>query len=107
MTYLGGGALQALPRGATKLPKGQHSRIITSKCLCKMLKVKFPIGKDGRVRWFAVNEDSGRIPYSGFPNSFSTEQEAWEDAEWAIRRKRGLNVRTPGGQALNCSDNTH
>ena len=55
-----------------------------------MLKVKFPIGKDGRIRWFAVNEDSGRIPYSGFPNSFSTEQEAWEDAEWAIGAKVAL-----------------
>ena len=40
-------------------------------------------GKGGRYRWFAVT-DSGRIAYSSFPRSFSDEQLAWEDAEWAV-----------------------
>ena len=49
-----------------------------------MLRIQFRTGKGGRIRWFAANKDSGRIVYSSFPNSFGTEQEAWENAEWAI-----------------------
>ena len=39
-------------------------------------------GRGGRYRWFAVRD--GRIAYSSFPRSFSDEQLAWEDAEWAV-----------------------
>ena len=49
-----------------------------------MLRVDFRTGKNGRIRWFAVNKDSGVIQYSCFPLSFDTDQEAWEHAEWAI-----------------------
>ena len=71
-----------------------------------VLKVTFRTGEGGRTRWFVVNKEasdpevdalletepveaeqefnSGRIVYSCFPNSFSTDQEAWEDVEWAI-----------------------
>ena len=47
------------------------------------MKIDIRQGKDGRYRWFAVT-DSGRIAYSGFPNSFPSKQLAWEDAEWAV-----------------------
>ena len=40
-------------------------------------------GRGGRHRWFAI-DDNGRIVYSSFPNSFAYEQQAWEDAEWAV-----------------------
>lgn len=55
-----------------------------------MLKVYIKEGKGGRYRWFAVRERDSegnymkRIVYSCFPNSFETNQQAWEDAEWAI-----------------------
>ena len=45
------------------------------------LRITFREGKGGRIRWFARNEK--RIVYSSFPNSFQSEQQAWEDAEWA------------------------
>ena len=47
-----------------------------------VLRVTFEEGDGGRHRWFARNEK--RIVYSCFPNSFDSEQHAWEDAEWAI-----------------------
>ena len=46
-----------------------------------MLRITFSEGEGGRVRWFARNKK--RIVYSCFPNSFPSEQQAWEDAEWA------------------------
>ena len=47
------------------------------------MRISIREGNDGRYRWFAVT-GSGRIAYSGFPNSFAYEQLAWEDAEWAV-----------------------
>ena len=49
-----------------------------------MLRVDFRTGKDERIRWFAVDKDSGVLQYSSLPRSFKTSQEAWEHAEWAI-----------------------
>ena len=46
-----------------------------------LLSVTFAEGADGRHRWFARNKK--RIVYSCFPNSFPSEQQAWEDVEWA------------------------
>ena len=47
-----------------------------------MLRVTFAEGEGGRHRWFVKN--AKRIVYSCFPNSFSSSQQAWEDAEWAL-----------------------
>ena len=46
-----------------------------------MLQLRIKQGKGGRYRWFARTDK--RIVYSSFPNSFDSEQQAWEDAEWA------------------------
>ena len=46
-----------------------------------MLTIQIKQGKGGRWRWFASTER--RIIYSSFPGSFASEQQAWEDAEWA------------------------
>ena len=49
-----------------------------------MLRVTFEEGEGGRHRWFARQRGlEGRIVYSCFPNSFDSEQQAWEDAQWA------------------------
>ena len=50
-------------------------------------------GKGGRYRWFATT-DSGRIAYSSFPHSFSYEQLAWEDAEWAVGAEITMSFRS-------------
>ena len=48
-----------------------------------MLRIKFREGRDGRHRWFAVN-DKDVTKYSSMPYSFPSEQQAWENAEWAL-----------------------
>ena len=48
-----------------------------------MLRLKFRQGRDGRHRWFAVN-DEGITAYSSMPRSFPSDQQAWEHAEWSL-----------------------
>ena len=59
------------------------------------MRIDFREGRDGRHRWFAIT-DGGRIAYSGFPNSFSYEQSAWEAAEWAVGAEITMSFRSEG-----------
>ena len=58
-----------------------------------MLKVQIAQGKGGRFRWFARTDR--RIVYSSFPNSFASEQQAWEDAEWACGASVTMRYENP------------
>ena len=57
-----------------------------------MLRITFEVGDGGRHRWFARNER--RIVYSCFPNSFESEQQAWEDVAWACGASVDDGLRT-------------
>lgn len=54
-----------------------------------MLRISIRQGKGGRWRWFAMKDvpqrhpEYGKTAYSSFPQSFASEQQAWEHAEWA------------------------
>ena len=58
-----------------------------------MLQIRIAQGKGGRWRWFAATER--RIAYSSFPNSFASEQQAWEDAEWACGASVTMRYENP------------
>ena len=60
-----------------------------------ILRLRFRTGKGGRIRWFVTRKYSKRIAYSSFPNSFSTKQEAWEHAEWAVGASVTLEYEHP------------